>query len=152
AADLARILALMREGSLPMLTQRRLSNVLGSAIEGIDLSRELADAEFSELARALWEAGVLAVKRQRLAPGQFLAFAPRLRRPAPPLTDQFHYPAPPHILLLPTRRKKPGEPIGLAAAGSYSHPHYSYLEVPARLTMLYSIEVPNRGGNTLFAN
>ena len=49
----------MREGSLTMLTQRKLSNVLGSAIEGIDLSLELADAEFCELARALrlvWEA------------------------------------------------------------------------------------------------
>jgi hypothetical protein len=49
----------MREGSLTMLTQRKLSNVLGSAIEGIDLSREFADAEFCELARALrlvWEA------------------------------------------------------------------------------------------------
>ena len=30
----------MREGSLTMLTQRKLSNVLGSAIEGIDLSRD----------------------------------------------------------------------------------------------------------------
>lgn len=49
----------MREGSLTMLTQRKLSNVLGSAIEGIDLSLELADTEFCELARALrlvWEA------------------------------------------------------------------------------------------------
>jgi len=60
----------MREGSLTMLTQRKLSNVLGSAIEGIDLSRELADAEFCVLARALWEGGVLAIKGQRLAPGQ----------------------------------------------------------------------------------
>jgi len=70
----------MREGSLTMLTQRRLSDVLGSAIEGIDLSRELADAEFSEVARALWEGGVLAIKQQRLSPGQFLAFARRFGR------------------------------------------------------------------------
>jgi hypothetical protein len=42
----------MREGSLTMLTQRKLSNVLGSAIEGIDLSRELADAELVLRARS----------------------------------------------------------------------------------------------------
>ena len=142
----------MREGSLTMLTQRRLSNVLGSAIEGIDLSRELVDAEFSEVARALWEGGVLAIKRQRLEPGQFLTFACRFGRPEPHVIDQFHYPGYPDILILSNRRKETGEPIGLADAGSYFHTDYSYLEVPARLTMLYSIEVPSRGGNTLFAN
>ena len=141
----------MREGSLMMLTQRKLSNVLGSAIEGIDLSRELADAEFCELARALWEGGVLAIKGQRLAPGQFLAFARRFGRPEPHVINQFHYPGYPDILILSNRRNN-GEPIGLADAGSYFHTDYSYLEVPARLTMLYSIEVPSRGGNTLFAN
>jgi taurine dioxygenase len=128
----------MREGSLTMLTQRKLSNVLGSAIEGIDLSRELADAEFCELARALWEGGVLAIKGQRLAPGQFLAFARRFGRPEPHVINQFHYPGYPDILILSNRRNN-GEPIGLADAGSYFHTDYSYLKVPARLTMLYSI-------------
>ena len=141
----------MREGSLTMLTQRKLSNVLGSAIEGIDLSRELADAEFCELARALWEGGVLAIKGQRLVPGQFLAFARCFGRPEPHVINQFHYPGYPDILIISNRRNN-GEPIGLADAGSYFHTDYSYLEVPARLTMLYSIEVPSRGGNTLFAN
>jgi len=141
----------MREGSLTMLTQRKLSNVLGSAIEGIDLSRELADAEFCVLARALWEGGVLAIKGQRLAPGQFLAFARRFGRPEPHVINQFHYPGYPDILILSNRRNN-GEPIGLADAGSYFHTDYSYLKVPARLTMLYSIEVPSRGGDTLFAN
>jgi taurine dioxygenase len=45
-----------------------------------------------------------------------------------------------------------GAPIGLADAGTYFHTDYSYLPVPARATTLYSIEVPSRGGNTLFAN
>jgi taurine dioxygenase len=40
----------------------------------------------------------------------------------------------------------------LADAGTYFHTDYSYLQVPARATMLYSIEVPKVGGNTLFAN
>ena len=134
-----------------MLTQHRLSDVLGAAIEGIDLSRGLADAEFREVAQALWETGVLAIKRQRLAPDQFLAFARRFGRPEPHVIDQFHYPRYPDILIL-SNRSENGQPIGLADAGSYFHTDYSYLEVPARMTMLYSIEVPRRGGHTLFAN
>ena len=44
-------------------------------------------------------------------------------------------------------------PLGLADAGTYFHSDYSYLQVPARATTLYSIEVPKRAGrNTLFAN
>ena len=55
------------------------------------------------------------------------------------------------ILILSNRRKD-SRAIGLADAGSYFHTDYSYLPVPAWVTMLYSIEVPSRGGNTLFAN
>ena len=124
---------------------------LGTAIEDIDLCQELVAAEFREVARALWEAGVLAIKRQRLAPAQFLAFARRFGTPEPHVIDQFHYPGYPDILIL-SNRSENGRPLGLADAGSYFHTDYSYLPVPARVTMLYSIEVPSRGGNTLFAN
>jgi taurine dioxygenase len=40
----------------------------------------------------------------------------------------------------------------LQDAGSYFHTDYSYLQVPARATTLYSIVVPKVGGDTLFAN
>ena len=51
-----------------------------------------------------------------------------------------------------TGRRPDGTPAGLADGGTYFHTDYSYLEVPARVTMLYSVEVPSKGGNTLFAD
>src|SRR4030095_13970646 len=81
---------------------------------------------------------------------QFVAFARRFGPPEPHVIDQFHHPEDPNILIL-SNRKKNGEPVGLADAGTYFHTDYSYLQVPARATMLYSIEVPTSGGNTLFA-
>ena len=48
--------------------------------------------------------------------------------------------------------KKDGQPTGLQDAGSYFHTDYSYLQVPARATTLYSLVVPKVGGDTLFAN
>lgn len=134
-----------------MPVTRRLSDVLGIALEGIDLSRPLPDAEFREVEQAFWDGQVLAIKGQRLAPEQYLAFARRFGRPEPHVIDQFHYPGHPDILIL-SNVKRDGKPTGLADAGSYFHTDYSYLAVPARVTMLYSIEVPRRGGNTLFAN
>jgi taurine dioxygenase len=48
--------------------------------------------------------------------------------------------------------KQDGKPIGLADGGTYWHSDYSYLEIPARATTLYSIQVPKVGGDTLFAD
>ena len=48
--------------------------------------------------------------------------------------------------------KKDGKPTGLQDAGSYFHTDYSYLQVPARATTLYSRVVPRAGGDTLFAD
>ena len=90
---------------------------------------------------------VLVLRDQHLTPAQFVAFARRFGPPEPHVIDQFHHPADPNILIL-SNRKKDGQPVGLADAGTYFHTDYSYLQVPARATMLYSIEVPTAGGNT----
>ncbi len=134
-----------------MLTRHKLSEVLGIAVTGIDLSRPLDDAAFREVEQAFFDGQVLVIKGQRLQPDQFVAFARRFGKPEPHVIDQFHFPGHADILIL-SNRQKDGRPVGLADAGSYFHTDYSYLDVPARVTMLYSIETPRRGGNTLFAN
>jgi taurine dioxygenase len=134
-----------------MLARHKLSDVLGIAVTGIDLSRPLDDAAFREVEQAFFDGQVLVIKGQRLQPGQFVAFARRFGKPEPHVIDQFHFPGHADILIL-SNRQKDGKPVGLADAGSYFHTDYSYLDVPARVTMLYSIETPKRGGNTLFAN
>ena len=115
------------------------------------MSQPLSDAQFADIERTFFAGQVLVLRDQRLAPVQFVAFARRFGPPEPHVIDQFHHPADPNILIL-SNRKKDGQPVGLADAGTYFHTDYSYLQVPARATMLYSIEVPKVGGNTLFAN
>ena len=109
------------------------------------------DAPFREIWDAFFAAQVLVFRGLRLSAGQFLEFARRFGRPEPHVIDQFHHPEHADILILSNRRKD-GAPVGLADAGTYFHTDYSYLEVPARCTMLYSIEVPRQGGDTLFAD
>jgi taurine dioxygenase len=82
---------------------------------------------------------------------EFLAFARQFGRPEPHVIDEFHHPEHADILIL-SNVKKNGQPIGLADAGTYFHTDYSYLDVPARATLLYSIQVPKKGGDTLFAD
>ncbi len=117
----------------------------------VDVSQPLSAAAFAGIERAFYERQVLAIRGQKLTPRQFAAFAARFGPPQPHVIDQFHHPDDPNILIL-SNVKKNGQPTGLQDAGSYFHTDYSYLQVPARATTLYSIVVPKVGGDTLFAN
>jgi taurine dioxygenase len=135
-----------------MTKRRRLSNAIGMELAEIDLSRPLDEIAFREVEQAFWDGQVLVIPGQHLTAAEFVAFARRFGKPEPHVIDQFHHPEARDILILSNRRDERGEPVGLQDAGSYFHTDYSYLDVAARLTMLYSIEVPSKGGDTLFAD
>ena len=128
----------------------KLSAGFGLEASGVDLAR-LSDREFEQLEKAFFDGQVLVLRAQKLSARQFLDFARRLGPPEPHVIDQFHHPEHADILIL-SNVMKDGEPIGLADAGTYFHTDYSYLDIPARATTLYSIQVPRVGGDTLFAN
>ncbi|HEY5896531.1 MAG TPA: TauD/TfdA family dioxygenase [Burkholderiales bacterium] len=109
------------------------------------------EAPFAEVWEAFFRAQVLVFRGQQLTASEFLRFARQFGRPEPHVIDQFHHPEHADILIL-SNVKKDGQPIGLADAGTYFHTDYSYLDVPARATLLYSIQVPKKGGDTLFAD
>ena len=107
--------------------------------------------DFGQVWDAFFASQVLVFRAQRFTAGQFLSFARQFGTPEPHVIDQFHHPEHADILVL-SNVQKDGKPTGLADAGTYFHTDYSYLETPARATTLYSIQVPSRGGDTLFAN
>ena len=123
----------------------------GAETRDVDIAQPISDAAFAELERAFFAAQILVLRGQSLTPAQFAGFARRLGPPQPHVIDQFHHPKDPNILIL-SNVKKDGKPTGLQDAGSYFHTDYSYLQVPARATTLYSLVVPKKGGDTLFAN
>jgi taurine dioxygenase len=133
------------------LGNKPLSAGFGMEMSRVDVARPLSVAAFAAIEQAFFAAQVLVLRGQKLTPAEYVSFARRFGPPEPHVIDQFHHPADPNILILSNRRRN-GEPVGLADAGTYFHTDYSYLQVPARATMLYSIEVPRVGGDTLFAN
>src|SRR5512143_1957672 len=150
AASLFAAPARCDDRTMPAFDVRPLSEGFGAEIGGIDLAC-LSDAEFASLERVFYDRRVLGLRAQTLTPAQFVAFARRVGPPQPHVIDQFHHPDDPNILIL-SNVVIDDEPQGLADAGTYFHTDYSYLAVPARATLLYSIEVPTAGGCTLFAN
>ncbi|MBX9961739.1 MAG: TauD/TfdA family dioxygenase [Burkholderiales bacterium] len=126
---------------------------MGAEVSGVDLSGPLSAETFGAIREALHRHHVIVLRGQSpsLEAERFIDFAGRFGRPEPHVLDQFHHPTHSDILIL-SNVKKNGKPIGLADGGTYWHSDYSYLDVPARATVLYSIQVPEVGGDTLFAD
>jgi taurine dioxygenase len=134
-----------------MLSAQRTGNTMGAEITGADLSAEMSEETFAVILQMLLDHQVVVFRGQCLDPQQFLRFARRFGAPEPHVLDQFHHPEHPDILILSNVTKN-GEPTGLADGGTYWHSDYSYLEIPARATLLYSIQVPQSGGDTRFSD
>ena len=134
-----------------MICVRKSSSCLGADIDGLDLSQPMSDATFNEVRDALHRHHVLAIRGQKLEPASLIEFSRHFGPPEPHVLDQFHHPEVSDILML-SNVVRDGKPVGLADGGTYWHSDYSYLTIPARATVLYSVEVPKVGGDTLFAD
>ncbi len=135
-----------------------LAAVAGAEITGIDVSKDLADEHFAALRNAwLDHNGVLAIRDQTLTPEQLLAFSRRfgpLFGEAEQLQDtvkKYLLPGHPGIYRV-SNKVRDGKPLGRARAGTYWHSDVSFRKHPAMASILYAIEIPPVGGDTLFAS
>lgn len=126
-----------------------LSPTIGARITGVDLNR-LDDDTFRAIEEAWTRHKVVGIAGQSLTPAAFHAFACRLGRPQPHVLDAYHHAANPDIMVLSNVIEPDGRRRGLADGGSYWHSDYSYKELPAKATLLYSLECPADGGDTHF--
>jgi taurine dioxygenase len=128
-----------------------LSGALGARVTGVDLSRPLDAETWSVVERAYLERHVVALPAQSLTPPQLIAASLRFGPLEPHVLSQYHHREHPEILML-SNVVEDGQPLGLADAGTYWHSDVSYKARPSRATLLYAIEVPDEGGDTLFVN
>jgi len=54
------------------------------------------------------------------------------------------------ILILSNDRRPDGSQVGIVDAGDFWHSDSSHIVEPCRVTMLYSVKNPNKGGDTMF--
>ncbi len=133
------------------LTLKPVCDALGAEVVGLDLSRPLDDATFAAVHRAFLDHLVLVFREQTLSPESQIAFSRRFGPIDLHPADDATHPDHPEVLLVSTR-KRDGKYVGLPDAGPMWHSDIAYKERTALGSMLYAIEVPNRGGDTRFAN
>ena len=94
---------------------------------------------------------MLAVRGQYIAPEGFSRFAEIFGAIEPFFISSYNHPEHPQIYVLSNVRKD-GKPIGRDGAGTHWHSDSTFVEKPSSVTLLHGVEVPARGGDTLFAN
>jgi taurine dioxygenase len=122
-----------------------LSPAIGAEIGGVDLSLPLPRETFAEIRRAFLDHQVIFFRDQRLTPEQHLAFGRQwgTLNIHPYVRGMAGYPEILEII------KEPSERINF---GGGWHSDMSFLEEPALGSILYAVEVPEVGGDTLFAS
>jgi taurine dioxygenase len=135
----------------PRLEIRAFDAPCGAEVLGLDLSRPLPDADFARLHQAHLEHHVLVFRDQRITPEQQVAFSRRFGPLQIHVLHQFQLPGHPEVLVV-SNIKENGRPIGLGDAGAFWHSDLSYMETPSLGSMLHAQELPEEGGDTLFAN
>lgn len=128
-----------------------LSEALGAEIGGVDASHALGDADFRAILDAWHEHLVIVLRGQDLDEDAQVRFAERFGELSPIHTD--HHSATNKAVMYIGNRKKDGKLAGALPLGEMQfHSDQCYQARPAMGTMLYAIEIPAEGGNTLFAN
>jgi taurine dioxygenase len=128
-----------------------LSRAFGAEIIGVDLREPLDDATFQQILDAWHKHLVILLRDQELTEEEQVRFAERFGPPARIHTRQFVQKHP--AVMLISNIRQDGKPIGALPDGEmHFHTDQCHQERPAMASMLYAIEIPNKGGNTLFAN
>lgn len=122
-----------------------LTPFIGAEVTGLDLSRPIPEATLKDL-RATWlERKVLFFRDQQLTPDEQVAFAQQF-------AEVEKYPflkgIDGHTLVAPIL-KLPHEQVNF---GGMWHSDTTYLERPAMGAVLYAVEIPPVGGDTIWCN
>jgi taurine dioxygenase len=132
-----------------MMRVEALPGPFGVAVDGLDLSQDMGEATLRHLIDLLHEHQILVVRGQQLSNADYVRFGYAWGKPL-----SFH-------LKTHTRDDFPemirisnaaSTPLCYRDGAAHWHSDSTYEDVPASVTMLYGVEAPETGGETLIAS
>ncbi len=119
----------------------------GAVVPGVDVSGQLDAETVAAIREALVQHKVLVFPDQDLTPAQQVAFSRRFGEYGPvPFID----PIPDHPEVIQVVRE-PGEAPDVNFGGVW-HSDFSFQDRPPAITLLYAVDVPPYGGDTVWSN
>jgi taurine dioxygenase len=129
---------------------RPLKPGFGAEILDVDL-RAADEATLKQVVDTFHRHGAILLRGQVLDPGQLTDFIARFGEPEDHTLKEFTVPGFPKVYRL-SNKVVDGKPIGAHNDGVGWHTDYSYKPEPVMATMLYAVEVPPVGSDTLLAD
>ena len=125
----------------------------GAIVEGVDLSEPLSDSNFAPIRDAHVHYGLLIFREQELEPEHEIAFARRFNKIRIAIgNDDTKLPGYPEINLLGNVVENSRQIAYQVKIGTEWHTDGTGRDFPPVATVLYCMETPSRGGETLFAS
>ncbi len=129
------------------------TGTVGAEVKGVELARA-GRSEVEAIKRAWYQHDVLIFREQKLSDDDLLAFSRHFGTLDPPPNQGAGRKSPrgyPDIYVISNVLDQKGEPIGALGDGDAAwHTDMSYIAQPPDASMLYSLEIPARGGDTWF--
>ncbi|MHB8530268.1 MAG: TauD/TfdA dioxygenase family protein [Caulobacteraceae bacterium] len=136
--------------TLAELNLRELKPGFGAEILDLDLTAA-SGPELAAVVEAFQRHGAILLRDQEMDPDDLMAFIAAFGKAEDHTLNQFTLPGYPKIFILSNRTQN-GAPIGAHNDGIGWHTDYSYKAEPVMCTMLYAVEVPPEGSDTLLAD
>ncbi|HET7335047.1 MAG TPA: TauD/TfdA family dioxygenase, partial [Rhizomicrobium sp.] len=140
----------MRMPPIAKLETKELKPGFGAEILGVDLPKS-DDATLDSVVDIFNLRGAVLLRGQTMSADDLVRFMARFNEPEGHTLQQFTLPGYPNIYIL-SNKTVDGKPIGAHNDGVGWHTDYSYKEIPVMCTMLYAVEVPPEGSDTLLAD
>lgn len=130
----------------------KIGEPLLAEVRGVDISQPLDAATGDAIHRAFLEHCVLVFRDQVLTPEQMVRFERVFGSPEIHVTKKYRHPEFDELIVM-TNLNAAGEVDAFESRrGLGWHSDMCYRDVPAKATMLHPLEIPEQGGDTLFAN
>ena len=132
------------------LSVERINDTFVGEVDGVKLSDDHSDGEIGDIRSALMKHGILVFHGQNMSNQQHVRFSQKfgpseIHTVKPYLLEGF-----PEIIALANRGDKGTKPI--ANGGAYWHSDITYKVRPPMGSILYALEIPPEGGDTLYCD
>lgn len=128
------------------IVAEELAAAMGAEIKGVDLAR-LADAQFAEIEHALFRHKMIFFRDQQITHADHEAFSLRFGEFA---EDAYTKGVEGHVNVQPVVKEADAKVAMIFGSGW--HTDSAFLPRPPAISMLYGVEIPPYGGDTIWAN
>jgi len=134
-----------------MVEIRKLGDALGAEVRGVD-PRALSADDFRTVEQAFLDHLILRFRDAPMSAQELCGFASRFGPLREHIAKDYRHPEVPEVVIMTNQDARGNYDRVGAERGVGWHSDGTFEAVPPKATLLHAIALPDRGGNTLFAN